>query len=359
MKIAILGSGAIGGLAGVYMAKNGEDVTFLDNNREHVEAMRTKGIVVDGCRGHFEIPPQKAFTPQELKEPLEGVLLATKIQHTRQAVESIAHLLGENSFVVSLQNGFNEELIASLIGEHRTIGALPDYGGAYLEPGHFEYVHEGPVYVGELDHQETPRVLELQRLLGMNTECRIANDIYARTWAKAIYGSQVVATSLVNEPIYHVLDKEITKRVAGACVRELLELAMRLGVEVPGGDFFQPQLYLPKTPEDTARLFALMDNAMAKLSRHQEVSEGDPNGYQYVKRASGIHWDLVYRRRKTEIGTRNEYLQQKALEAGTPIPLSTKLFSMIFEIEDGKREMGWQNIEELNAFITTLGLQLP
>jgi len=359
MKVAILGSGAIGGIAGIYMSLNGEDVTFIDNNKEHVVAMREKGIIVDGCRGHFELPPQKAFTPDELTEPLEAVFLATKIQHTESAVNGIKHLLKDDSFVVSLQNGFNEELIASIIGENRTIGALPDYGGAYLEPGHFEYVHEGPAYVGELDHSITPRIKELQRLLSFNTKCNIANDIYARTWAKAIYGSQVVASSLVDEPIYHVLSEEITKRVSGSCVRELLQLALKLNVNVPGGDFFEPELYLPKTKEDTEKLFVLMDRALEKLSKHQEHDEEEKIGYNYVKKSSGIHWDLVYRKRETEIGTRNKYLQMKSKEANMEIPLNTKLFSMIFEIEQGKRTMGWANMKEMNAYIEEMGAMLP
>ncbi|MDF2677706.1 MAG: 2-dehydropantoate 2-reductase, partial [Bacillota bacterium] len=118
-------------------------------------------------------------------------------------------------------------------------------------------------------------------------------------------------------------------------------------------------LYMPKTNEDTEKLFALIDRTLSKLSRHQEDDAEEKIGYKYVKKSSGIHWDLVYRKRETEIGTRNKYLQNKSKEANMEIPLNTKLFSMIFEIEQGKRKLGWHNLEEMNEYINELGFQLP
>jgi 2-dehydropantoate 2-reductase len=354
MKITILGSGAIGGIAGTYMALNGEDVTFVDKNEAHVHQIREKGIIVDGCRGDFSLPPQKALTIDELKEPIEAVILATKIQHTEEAVKSIAHLLNKDSFVVSLQNGFNEELIASIIGKDRTIGALPDYGGAYIDPGHFEYVHEGPVYVGELNGKETDRVKALKRLFEYNTKCIITDDLYARTWAKSIYSSQIVTSALVDES--SVMNNDKAKRVAGACVREILQLSMVMGIKIPDGDFFEPKLYLPKSTEDTQRMFNWIDKISNKLDR-KESNKVD--NHIYVKKASGIHWDIVYRNRPSEVRTEADYLIQKSRQYNFPIPLNTRLFNMIIEIENKERQLGWHNIDEMMDLISALNLQLP
>ncbi len=57
-KVTIVGSGAIGGLTGAWMAMAGEDVTFVDINREHVDAIRTRGLFIDGARGDHTLPPQ-------------------------------------------------------------------------------------------------------------------------------------------------------------------------------------------------------------------------------------------------------------------------------------------------------------
>src|SRR5574341_1123175 len=149
-KIAIVGCGGIGGLAGFYMAKAGEPVLFVDANTDHVRAIRDRGFAVNGVYGAQSIGPQRAATPDEISEPLDGlVFLACKSQHTAAAARGILPHLGSQSCVVSLQNGMNEPVIAEIVGEQRTMGALPDYGGAYLDPGSLEAVHEGTVYVGE------------------------------------------------------------------------------------------------------------------------------------------------------------------------------------------------------------------
>ncbi len=359
MKVAIVGAGAIGGLAGAWMSMAGEDVTFVDVNREHVDALRTRGLRIDGARGEHRLPPQKALTPDELTDPLACVFLAVKSQHTHEATESIKHLLGPDSCVVSLQNGLvNEDVIAGIIGEDRALGALPDYGGAYVDPGHLEFVIEGPVYVGELDGRITPRVKEIARLLGLVAECHLLTDIKARIWAKRCFGSQTVASALVNAPSHVVLDDERALRVAGPLVREALEVAYAHGVRVPDGPFFQPALYMPSTSADTQRLYDFIRATVAR--QHRFLIEYERAGtHKYVKQGSGIHWDLVYRKRKSEVRWNHGPLEEKAAAVGHPLPLNRKLHQMIYEIEDHARDFGWHNFEELYALIRDLNKQLP
>jgi len=359
MRVTIVGSGAIGGIAGAWMSMAGEDVTFVDANREHVEHLRTQGLLIDGGRGDRRLPPQRALTPDELTEPLECVFLSVKSQHTTAAVETIKPLLRPDGFVVSLQNGLvNEDEIASIVGAGRTIGALPDYGGAYVDPGHLEFVIEGPVYVGELDGRITPRVKEVHRLLSHVAEAELLTDIKARIWAKTCFGAQIVASALVDAPSYLVVGEERARRVVGPLVREALEVAYAHGIDVPGGPFFEPALYFPKTAEDTRRLFAFMDEAQAKQSAYRR-QEQRPGGHKYVKKGSGIHWDIVYRRRKSEVRWSHAPLEDKAKDAGVPVPLNSRLHQMIYEIEDHQRELGWHNVDELRALIKALGKEYP
>ena len=163
-SVAIVGCGAIGGLAGFYMAQAGERVIFIDQNAEHVTTIREKGISVNGVYGPMEIGPQPAFTPDQVPESLGGlVFVACKSQATQAALNGILKYLTPNSCVVSLQNGMNEGRIAALAGPERTMGAIPDYGGAYLDPGVIEAVHEGKVYVGEITGGITDRAREAGR----------------------------------------------------------------------------------------------------------------------------------------------------------------------------------------------------
>jgi hypothetical protein len=124
---------------------------------------------------------------------------------------------------------------------------------------------------------------------------------------------------------------------------------------VQGDRWFDPTLYDPKTPADTARLLSSYDRLVEHLGGHQ-VGEG-PGGYRYVKRASGIHWDLVYRKRKSEAS----YLTvcTHAARYGVAVPLNAKIVSMIEEVEAGARGLGWQNIADATAFAKQIGATLP
>lgn len=357
-KIAILGAGAIGGLAGVYMALHGEDVLFIDKNEDHVKAIRERGIMVDGCRGDFGIGPQRAVTPDELDEDLGMVFIACKSQHTEEAVMSVYDHLTDESVIISLQNGMNEPKIAAIVGERRTMGALPDYGGAYIGPGHYEYVHEGPSYVGELNGEVTDRAKEAGRLLSYNSPCHVYSNIMGRVWAKQVYSSQVLVNSLADPSEGRALTTEIGQRVAGACVREALAVADAAGVELPEeGDFFEPSVYRIKTKEDTLRMMKKMDEAMAILTDNRKLEAAGK--HKFVKRGSGIHWDICYRKRKSETSHLTGALVEDAKRLLVPTPLNEKLISMIYEIEEGKRTLGYHNITELSMLIDSLGLALP
>jgi 2-dehydropantoate 2-reductase len=354
---AIVGCGAIGGLAGFYMARAGEPVLFIDENADHVRAIRDRGLAVNGVYGAMSIGPQRACTPAELCEPLEGLIfLACKSQATAAALRSLIPYLTVTSCIVSLQNGMNEETIAGLVGRERTMGALPDYGGAYLDPGVLEAVHEGTVYVGELDGSLTPRVQEAARLLGIGpNKCELTDDIVGRLWTKQVYNSHIVLTALVDGTVVEVLGNKKVQRLGGVLVREAIGVSDAAGVRLHADPWFDPALYHPATPEETERLLRAYDRLVAHLGGHQ--TRGGPGGYRYVKKASGIHWDIVHRKRKSEAASMT--VARLAGRYGVQVPLNVRLLVMIEEIEEGRRQPGWHNVDELAAFAETLGATLP
>ncbi len=258
--------------------------------------------------------------------------------------------------MVSLQNGMNEPVIADIVGAARTMGALPDYGGAYLDPGMLEAVHEGTVYVGEIDGTVTPRARAAARLLGIGPNtCELLTDMMGRVWTKQVYNSQVVPSALIDGTVVETLGNKKMQRLAAVLVREALKVSDAAGVRIHSDAWFDPALYRPRTPADTARLLAKYDALVAHLGGHQ-VKDG-PGGYKYVKKASGIHWDIVYRKRKSEAA----YLTVTHIAAhyNVSVPLNTRLSELIGEIEDGKRELGWHNVDELTAYAQSLGETLP
>lgn len=359
MKLTIIGAGAIGGLAGAFMSKAGHDVLLVDRWREHVAAMNAKGLSIDGVRGEMTIPVRAAL-PEELEGPLEAVLVATKSQHTLEAVRQILPHLVKDSFIVSYQNGFNEPEIQSLLdgagfdGKRMVMGSIPNYGGALVDPGEIEFVHEGPIQLGEMDGSATSRLAELSRLLSALTQVQVSDNIWGQIWAKEVYSAQIVFSALVDAGWSETLAVERWARVAGAVVREALEIAEANGITVQAFDFFDPANYKPKTPADTRRLIDNINHAVWLLLKDQEKKK-----HSFRKKGSGIWWDLVYRNRPSEVRSSNGKLIDYGRRVGADVRLNEKLCNMIYEIEGGTRKLGFHNYEELEAYTNEIGRTLP
>jgi 2-dehydropantoate 2-reductase len=129
-KIAVMGTGAVGGYAGAHMARNGEDITFIDPWPEHVETMRSKGLKISHIRDVPEwTTPVRALhvtDAQQLakEKPVDIAFVCMKSYDTQWATTLISQYLSPNGFVVSLQNCMNEETIASVVGWGRVVGCI-------------------------------------------------------------------------------------------------------------------------------------------------------------------------------------------------------------------------------------------
>src|ERR1700742_2290961 len=162
MSYVVVGAGAIGGTVGARLVKAGHDVLLCDADPAHVAALNQDGLNLEGPLEPFTVPA-RAVAPDELPDGLGAVLLAVKHQHTRAAMAAIAPRLADDGFVVSLQNGINEPLIAEAVGAERTVGAFVNFGADYLAPGRIHYAGRGTFVVGELDGRPSERVAALAR----------------------------------------------------------------------------------------------------------------------------------------------------------------------------------------------------
>jgi 2-dehydropantoate 2-reductase len=360
MKFTIIGAGAIGGLAGAYMSKAGHDVLLVDRWKEHVDALNEKGMTIDGVRGDMNIPVKSA-TPDQLSGDLGVVLIATKSQHTLEALQQIVPLLTPETAVVSYQNGFNEPDMVALLdkaglpGGRMVIGSIPNYGGALVDPGYIEFVHEGPIQLGELNGEMTARLKEIGDALSALTEVQYSDRIWGQIWAKEVYSAQVVFSALADAKIRDTLGVERYARLAGAVVKEALEIADANGIEVQAFDFFDPANYRVKTADDTKKLIDNVNHAIWLLKKDQD----NKPTHNFKKKGSGIWWDIVYRKRPSETRAFAGKLIEFGKQAGADTRLNEKMVGMIYEIEDGQRQLGFHNYDELEAYAAQIGKTLP
>src|SRR4029079_15594872 len=144
MRWLIWGAGAIGGALAASLARVAEDITLVDVDVEHVDAIARRGLRLTGPIDQFMVH-LPAFTPPALAGTWDAVLLETKAHHTEAAVRALAPHLTAGGYVVSAQNGLNEIAIAEVVSPARTVGAFVNFGVDYFEPGVIHYADRGAV----------------------------------------------------------------------------------------------------------------------------------------------------------------------------------------------------------------------
>ena len=334
-KIAIWGSGAIGGTIGARLVRAGEEVLLVDAVKSHVEAVNTKGLFIEDDDKGVNVKA-KAFLPEEMKPPLDLIFLAVKAHHTLDAIRMIKPLIGKNSIVVSLQNGLNEELIAEHIGMERTMGALVNFSADYIAPGHILYGGEGSLILGELDGKITERLQQISVLLNKAMATRITENLWGYKWSKVCYGALLVATALVDEPVYEiVLRSKLIQEMLVALVCELLEVAKAYQIKIEPFDEFFPELFWKALEGDNKESLVKAMNVIANHYKSQ------------TKGKTGIWRDLAVKKRKTEVDVLIGGVVRKGEAMGLQCPMTQRLIQLILEIEAGKRSMKWENLDEL------------
>ncbi len=339
MRFTVVGAGAIGGTVGAYLARAGEDVEFVDVARDHLEAMMASGLTIEAFDGTFTVPVH-ALHLEELTGPLDVVLLAVKSQHTEAAVRSILPHLAPASAVVSLQNGLCEPMIARLAGWDRTVGAFINYFSDYLEPGRILYGGEGAFFVGEWDGRETPRVSEIVGRLRHFCDVRATDNVQGYLWSKLGFANMLFATALTDETMAEVIDRHRDFMVELAA--EIYEVAEREGVRPEPFEYVEPQLYYPREAQEKMALAASLDRMVGELRGKQKVK-------------SGIWRDLAVRRRKTEVDHQIALVAEIGADHGLPLPLTRAVVGMIHDLEAGRRQMSWTNIDALEDLRARMG----
>ena len=322
MRWLIWGAGAIGGTLGGYLARAGEDVTLVDVDVEHVDAIARRGLRLTGPIDQFMVH-LPAFTPQALAGTWDAVILATKAHHTDAAVRALAPHLTAGSYVVSAQNGLNEIAIAEVVGPARTVGAFVNFGADYLEPGVIHYAGRGAVVVGEIDGRLTDRVHFIRDAWRQfDPRAMVTPNIWGYLWGKEAYGAMLFATALTNESIADALAMPDYRALYIALAREILGVAAARGVRPEAFDGFDPAAYLATAPAGAA------ERSLDALVAHNRRS---------AKTHSGIWRDLAVRKRPTEVDAQLGIIVSLGAEAGVPAPLTARLVALIHEIERGER----------------------
>src|SRR5574339_1280390 len=139
MKIAVFGSGGVGGYFGGRLAASGEDVTFVARGA-HLKAMQDSGLHIASPNGDLHLTKVKATDRPEAIGPVDVVLFTVKMYDVDASAATLSPLIGPDTVVITLQNGVEAmDMVAAHVGAHHVAG-----GAAYIvvvidSPGHLRH----------------------------------------------------------------------------------------------------------------------------------------------------------------------------------------------------------------------------
>ncbi|MDR5694658.1 MAG: 2-dehydropantoate 2-reductase [Armatimonadota bacterium] len=297
MKIAVYGAGGIGGYFGGRLALAGADVHLIARG-VHLSALQEGGLRVRSIAGDFEIRLPATDDPRAIG-PCDYVLFCVKSYDTESAAAHLHPLLHQNTAVLSLQNGIdNEKKIAQAIGWRHVMGGAAYIFATIAEPG--VIVHNagpGRIAFGEMDgtrSERAERFLALCREAGIPAEIR--EDIQVVLWEKfAFICAQAGVTATTRLPTGEIREIPETLEIFRRVVQEVMRVGRAEGIPLS---------------ED------LVDRCIATFRSL------DPGAY------SSLHHDLTHGRRM-ELEALHGTVVRLARKHGILVPMCEAIYAIL------------------------------
>jgi len=236
MKIAIVGTGGVGGGFGAALAKAGADVTFIARGA-HLAAMKSQGLKLLSPRGDIHlVPTQATDNPVEVGK-VDFVLFCVKQWDVESAGHHIKPLIGPNTAVIPLQNGVDaaERLIPNL-GANAVMGGVAQISASIIGPGLINQVGTFMRMIfGELDGKRSKRGEELLALcLKAGFDATLSEAILTDLWMKFILlASNASIMALARQPIGKMRDDPEMRPIFTAAYQEAFDVGRARGVALP------------------------------------------------------------------------------------------------------------------------------
>lgn len=253
MRIAIFGTGGVGGYFGGRLAHAGEDVTFIARG-EHLRAIRANGLRVDSQLGDFVVLPAKATDDVNEIREVDLVIVGVKAWQVPEAARAIKPLVGPDTSVLPLQNGV--EAVAQLvheIGPDRVIGGLCRIVSFVVGPGHIRHAGFTPsIIIGELDNRQTDRIASIERVFQhAGVQITTAPDIQVALWTKFLFIASFSGVgAIANAPAGVLRTDPKWREQMLAAMNEIYLLAHARGIKLPAESIDNAMAAINALPED-------------------------------------------------------------------------------------------------------------
>lgn len=303
MRIAIFGTGGVGGYFGGRLARTGEDVTFIARG-EHLRAIQANGLRVDSTDGDFVVYPAKATDDVSKVGEVDLVLLGVKAWQVPEAARAMKPLVGPHTTVLPLQNGVDAvgQLVAEL-GTESVVGGLCRIVSYVVEPGHIRHAGFKPsIIIGEIDNRVTNRITRIEELFKRaGLEITIAKDIQVALWMKFLFIASFSGVgAMANAPAGVIRSEAKWRELMLNAMEEIYTLAHARGVMLPQDAIETVMRAVDALPQD------------ATSSMQRDIAAGKPS----------------------ELESQNGAIVRMARDAGLKVPTHELIYQTLITAAD-------------------------
>ncbi|MFC5499467.1 ketopantoate reductase family protein [Caenimonas terrae] len=245
MKIAIMGSGGLGGYFGARLAQGGADVHFIARGK-HLQAMRGNGLRIEGPEPIHLAKVHATDQPAEIGVA-DVVMLCVKLWDTEQAIAQIRPLVGPDTAVISFQNGvLKDQFLRAAFDERQLMGGVGYVATTIEAPGVIRQT--GPMQrllFGEFDGSRSPRgEALLAACLAGGIQAELSTDIRREIWQKFVFLVGLSGTTTtIRKPIGPIRSNPQTRAFLHDVMSEVVAVGRAHGVALPE-DYAQVRLQL-------------------------------------------------------------------------------------------------------------------
>lgn len=300
MRIAVIGAGAMGSTFGAGLHRAGHDVTLIDRNKAHIEAVRSNGLTFRDPSGEYTFDVSATTEIADVADS-ELALVLVDSNATAEVAPRISGALASGGFALTLQNGIgNLEVLARHLGPEKVLGGSTYISAVLIAPGHAHNTNIGGTKLGEMKGGLTPRAEETANLLSeAGFPARADVNVMGHIWSKfALNCALNPLSALTGLRPGEVARQEDMSRLLDAVIAEILAVVEAKGISLPGPDLAR------------------------HIRQHAWQRYNRPSMLQHVEAA-----------RSTEIDSLNGALIREADALGVAVPVNRAIAALIRGLE--------------------------
>ena len=268
MKIAIMGSGGVGGFYGGRLAHAGCDVTFVARGA-HLKAMREGGLTIENeAQGNIHLPRVKVVEDSATIGQVDLVIIAVKLWDTESAARAVKPIVGSASAILSLQNGvIKDDILRREFGEAAVMGGVGYVATHIARPGVIRQTGTlQRLIFGEYDGRRSARAETLlAALLRAGIQAELSGDIRRTLWEKYSFLVGLSATTAtMRVPIGAIRSNPQTRAFLFDILKETVAVGRALGVALPENYAEDRLAFADSVPADMTS------------SMHHDLERGNP-----------------------------------------------------------------------------------